>query len=55
MEQIEIWAGFGLVGDTEKKNLANYEQLFRSGFLLLLNFGTFWPQVAVHKYQISPS
>ena len=25
--EIEIWAGFGPVGNTEKKNWANYEQL----------------------------
>ena len=29
---IEIWAGFGPVGITEKKILADYEQLFRLVF-----------------------
>ena len=29
---IEIWAGFGPVGITEKKNWADYEQLLRSVF-----------------------
>ena len=29
---IEIWAGFGPVGNTEKKNWADYEQLFRVFF-----------------------
>ena len=30
---IEIWAGFGPVGITEKKNWADYEQLFRPVFM----------------------
>ena len=31
--EIEIWpAGFGPIGNTEKKNWADYEQLLRSGF-----------------------
>ena len=30
---IEIWAGFGPVGITEKKVWADYEQLVRSVFL----------------------
>ena len=29
---IEIWAGFGPVGNTEKKNWAEYEQLLRLVF-----------------------
>jgi hypothetical protein len=29
---IDIWAGFGPVGITEKKNWADYEQLFRPFF-----------------------
>ena len=29
---IEIWAGFGPVGITEKKNWADYEQLLRADF-----------------------
>ena len=29
---IEIWAGFGPVGNTEKKIGADYEQLFRVFF-----------------------
>ena len=29
---IEIWAGFGLVGITEKNTWANYEQLLRPVF-----------------------
>ena len=28
--EIEIWAGFGLVGNSEKKIWADYEQLLRS-------------------------
>ena len=28
----EIWAGFGPVSSTEKKNLADYEQLLRAFF-----------------------
>ena len=28
--EIEIWAGFGPVGNTEKKNWADYEQLLRA-------------------------
>ena len=31
--EIEIWAGFGPVGNTEKKNWADYEQLLRAVFL----------------------
>ena len=31
---VEVWAGFGLVGITEKKNWANYEQLLRLVFSL---------------------
>ena len=30
--KIKIWAGFGLVGITEKKNWADYEQLLRAFF-----------------------
>ena len=30
--EIEIWAGFGLVGNTEKKIGADYEQLLRLVF-----------------------
>ena len=30
--EIEIWAGFGSVGSTEKKNLADFEQRFRAFF-----------------------
>ena len=30
--EIEIWAAFGLVGSTEKKNWTDYEQLFRAVF-----------------------
>ena len=30
--EIEIWAGFGPVGITEKKNWVHYEQLFRPVF-----------------------
>ena len=30
--EIEIWAGFGPVGNTEKKNWADYEQLLRAVF-----------------------
>ena len=30
--EIEIWAGFGPVGYTEKINWANYEQLLRAVF-----------------------
>ena len=30
---IEIWAGFGPVGNTEKKLGADYEQLLRAVFL----------------------
>ena len=29
----EIWAGFGPVGNTEKKKWADYEQLLRAVFL----------------------
>ena len=29
---IEIWAGFGPVGITDKKKWANYEQFLRPGF-----------------------
>ena len=29
---IEIWAGFGTIGSTEKKNWADYEQLLRPVF-----------------------
>ena len=29
----EIWADFGLVGNTEKDNWADYEKLLRSVFL----------------------
>ena len=29
---IEIWAGFGPVGNTEKKTWADYEQLFKVFF-----------------------
>ena len=29
---IEVWAGFGPVGITEKKNRADYEQLLKPGF-----------------------
>ena len=32
--EIEIWAGFGPVGITEKKNWADDEQLLRSGFFM---------------------
>ena len=30
--RIEIWAGFGPIGITEKKNWTDYEQLFRPVF-----------------------
>ena len=30
--EIKIWAGFGLVGNTEKKSWADYEQLLRVVF-----------------------
>ena len=30
--EIEIWAGFGPVGNTEKKIWADYEQLLRAVF-----------------------
>jgi hypothetical protein len=30
--EIEIWACFGLVGNTEEKNWADCEQLFRAVF-----------------------
>ena len=30
--EIEIWAGFGLVGSTENRVWANYEQLLRAFF-----------------------
>ena len=33
---IEIWAGFGLVGITEKKNWAGHEQLFRPLFQVFM-------------------
>ena len=32
--EIEIWAGFGPIGKTEKKNLADYEQLLRVVFFM---------------------
>ena len=32
--EIEIWAGFGPVGGTEKNNWANYEQLLRAVFFM---------------------
>ena len=31
---IEIWAGFGPVGNTEKKVWADYEQLLRTFFFM---------------------
>ena len=34
--EIEIWAGFGLVGITEKRVWANYEQLLRAVFYALI-------------------
>jgi hypothetical protein len=30
--KIEIWAGFGPVGSSEKKNCGDYEQLVRAFF-----------------------
>ena len=30
-----IWAGFGLIGNTEKKKWADYEQLMRAFFHVL--------------------
>ena len=38
--EIEIVAGFGPVGNTEKKNWANYEQLLRSFFFMFLGVKT---------------
>ena len=34
--EIEIWAGFGPVGITEKTFLVNYEQLFRAVFYVFM-------------------
>ena len=36
--EIEIWAGFGPVGNTGKKNLADYEQFLRAVFFIILLF-----------------
>ena len=32
--EIQIWAGFGPIGNTEKRNWADYEQLLRSFFFM---------------------
>ena len=39
--EIEIWAGFGPVGNTEKKIWADYEQLLR---LFFINQKVIFPQ-----------
>ena len=58
--EIEIWAGFGPVGNTEKKNWANNEQLLRAVFscfhgqIQSLKFFKKYPSVCTEKFHETP-
>jgi hypothetical protein len=45
--EIEIWAGFGPVGNNEKENWADYEQLLREFFHLFM--GKFFLKIFLKK------
>ena len=50
--EIDIWAGFGPVGITEKTFLANYEQLVRAVFLFFHEqnfFSIFFKNIVVFE------
>ena len=53
--EIEIWAGFGPVGNTEKKIWAKYEQLLRVCFFmssleLLIKLNIFGPVDSLFRF-----
>ena len=50
--EIEIWAGFGPVGSTEKKNWADYEQLFRAFLKFLKKYCSVHRTKKLHRVEV---